>query len=1241
MTTTRTLFGLALLSGGLHALDTPTSYGEAASVDTPILRIPMMAKSPVIDGVMQEGEWEDASALSGFWYDYSQAHFLFLAPMQTQLQVYLAYDKENLYLSYTSPVYPESSWMKARGRLPDVLGHPLMGLQWDDHVEFEFRPVEDNVAGFQYGLFRYYVNPIGTILDYNWTPDNGDRYKWNAGMKARSQVDAKRWVVEMAIPLASFLEGKYAEKNEDGSPRVVLPPPDGTAYRSWFVRGIGGNGAFFNAFDKHVWNTTKTKIIFDSQAPSIQINELGPVMEDTIDVHITVKNHSQRSETVRLGFFVESPEGTIYSSYDAPELDDGQVSLRPGEVRKIRLVQPIPGIATDGNILWFDMRSAGTPAKSLFRTRLIRFHSMEGGSIQRGEHAHDRQSFMERRVEIISQLRPPREDFRLTTHFSDLTKRMSCVIDKGIHGASDEAKRAVEARFSVTTTGLDEDVLGETTLSFIGDFACGILDLPDLVPGEEYQAHVLLFDADKRIVGERSFGTRDKASKSERLAETFVHQRPEWMGNTLGLDDEVWEPFTAIQADAQGFTTLRHRFTIAENGLPAQIAITADERELPLEERSPRGKASPETLKALSRGNQLRSPFRFEAIIDGKRVPATVVEAAKPVREWKSERDYAAVLSAGPLRIQLTTRYDCDGSLHAELTYSGNGERLDGLEMLADFTGSFDLVASAIRGGSMAGSDIWNCTLPQGTGVVWDSNRVDPPELFYSRFVPFVFFGNADRGFTWFCDSDKGWILDKDSPTMSLERGDEGLLTWRVRFINHPATVAGERRIDFSLLTHPAKFKPKDIRTTNWHHMGIIATGYQGEPYDVPEESLLKQWRFAAGAPADTPDDQRETFRKDQGIWGRYGFWRNVQMGCPELDQEFEDKATWYFERKIRIGRRVGGWMDEYWPTYRSMNLASGKAYLRDPETISENELPWQDEFHTTTMRRFYKRMARLHQINNVPNRNCTWANNASTMLESFLWDAMLVEECGAGHRSYDVDCVTQFPLSLYRYISKPYTGLAVHLEADSSPAQAGDDRRYERQWLGLALLHDIGASFSGPHGAHAHPNNALRLLDRLDRFGFFDDQAVQVLPYWRNGQVLTWGALEDQVVTAYRRTRPDGAGEQAVIVLFNRAAKTATHPLVVKDPVRLLGAAPTLTMAQARMRLGVDGRLDLDGGQAEGGGDQTLAEWWKSVNADAKDDLAIIDLETGEALPAGAGGYGPISVGAHDFRIFYIESRR
>ncbi|MCZ7644589.1 MAG: hypothetical protein M5U26_04775 [Planctomycetota bacterium] len=215
----------ACLPGAASAAETPTSTGPVAQVDEPVLRIPMLAKPPSIDGVMEPKEWEDASALSGFWYDYGQADFRYLAPDETQVEIYAGFDKENLYLCGVSPIYPEKSWMKTRARFTDVLHHPLYGILWDDHYEIELRPYPDNVKGFRLGLFKWVVNPTNTFSDQCWTQQHGDGFKYKSNVKVRSSADGQRWILELAIPLQSFLHLNYAEKEEHGAPLVPIPPP--------------------------------------------------------------------------------------------------------------------------------------------------------------------------------------------------------------------------------------------------------------------------------------------------------------------------------------------------------------------------------------------------------------------------------------------------------------------------------------------------------------------------------------------------------------------------------------------------------------------------------------------------------------------------------------------------------------------------------------------------------------------------------------------------------------------------------------------------------------------------------------------------------------------------------------------------------------------------------------------------------------------------------------------------------
>lgn len=195
---------MAVASAAL-AEQQPTSYGQPATVDEALLRVPMTKKPPTTDGKMSPDEWEDASSFTGFWYDRGGSAFHFLAPNETQNSVYLMYDRELLYGAITYPVYPEGSWLRSRGRFANVLNHPLYGVVADDHIEFELRPFHDAARGFMMGLIRFDVNSLNTVCDWTWSRKSGS-YDMSYQSKAviRSHVDAKLWVVEFSLPFESL-----------------------------------------------------------------------------------------------------------------------------------------------------------------------------------------------------------------------------------------------------------------------------------------------------------------------------------------------------------------------------------------------------------------------------------------------------------------------------------------------------------------------------------------------------------------------------------------------------------------------------------------------------------------------------------------------------------------------------------------------------------------------------------------------------------------------------------------------------------------------------------------------------------------------------------------------------------------------------------------------------------------------------------------------------------------------------
>ncbi|MDA0841350.1 MAG: hypothetical protein O2857_26600, partial [Planctomycetota bacterium] len=671
---------VVFLLGSLAAQEHPTSYGKAATVDAALIRVPMTQNPPTIDGKMSPKEWEDASALTGFWYDVGGGAYNFLAPKETQNNAYLMYDREKLYGVITYPVYPEGSWLRSRGRFPNVLQHPLYGVLADDHIEFELRPYHDPARGFQMGLIRFDVNSLNTVCDWTWSRLGQYDMTYQSKAVIRSHIDEKMWVMEFSLPFKSLVVLDYAGKDENGLPIVATPPPDGTKYRFWIHPGLGGAGLpLTHVFDQHQWNTTKGQLIFDSQCVAFQVNDLGPIADDVIDVHFSVKNHATQSQTMRLGFFVESARGLIYSSYDAPDLNKGILELTPGESRKIRLRKAFPGITKDGNVLWFDVRSAGQPAKLLFRARLMRFHSSDGGEMEYENLERDHGITVYRVGDdnkpiidpntgkpvkatgdvpyskilptMLEKARPERTEFDARMQISHYDKRLFAVIDVGIAGGSDESKRAKEAKLILMRDDPEETVVREFTTPFDDVFAMFLVDVPEFVEEEKYKATILLFDQNKRIVGEKDLPP-------------FKYDGGPWKNNKLGLGDDVWEPFEPIKANATSLETTKHRFAISPQGLPGQIFIKPDPREIQIEKRKPGAQMTDEALLEIGRGPQLREPMRLEAVIGGKRVAASITKPAAITKPGKSETVYTSEMSFGAMSAKLESRYDCDGSIH-------------------------------------------------------------------------------------------------------------------------------------------------------------------------------------------------------------------------------------------------------------------------------------------------------------------------------------------------------------------------------------------------------------------------------------------------------------------------------------------------------------------------------------------------------------------------------------------------
>lgn len=284
----------------------------------------------------------------------------------------------------------------------------------------------------------------------------------------------------------------------------------------------------------------------------------------------------------------------------------------------------------------------------------------------------------------------------------------------------------------------------------------------------------------------------------------------------------AWAQSSALDAlpapklDGRVIQTERHRITVGQTGLPDQLVIVPEPHELPLERRE-QGNVPDELLNAIGRGPQLREPMQLLADIKGKPTPAEVTTAAEPQAEGGEVRAESQV-KAGDLTAKLSSRYMRDGAMLLTISYAGKGE-VEALTLVAPLAGPMDV---AIPGDPVADQpkayEVSEFSLAGGEGVAWGNSKEDADRA--GRAAPgllqHVYVGNGDRGFTLLTNGGDGWSIDPAESMVLLERDEQGNYTLKVRIINTPTALKGEKTVQLALLTHPATPRPENFRDRQW-----------------------------------------------------------------------------------------------------------------------------------------------------------------------------------------------------------------------------------------------------------------------------------------------------------------------------------------------------------------------------------------------------------------------------------------
>jgi hypothetical protein len=314
------------------------------------------------------------------------------------------------------------------------------------------------------------------------------------------------------------------------------------------------------------------------------------------------------------------------------------------------------------------------------------------------------------------------------------------------------------------------------------------LKLPDLPVGK--------YELRMTVSGERS----DSPLVMKRFFEVDTF---EWEGNILGKSNALIPPFTPMKVDGKTVSTVLRKHKVGPTGLWDQVS-------------------------SKKRG-LLTGPMRLVVTAGGKTDTAT--GPGMTFTEIADNRVTGeATWTAGPLTGKSEIGFDYDGLMKLALTLNKTSEKIDAARVEIPLKDKDAYLLHPVTAGlrqHIAGR------VPAGEGKVWDSTTLDKRRQgLEGPFVPYIYVGGPERGIAVSAENDKGWIIDRPTPTynptsrrmnwrrdaepqaaLELHRNGE-TLALVMNLVAIPSVIETDRRIVFYLQATPAKPMPEEPH--NW-----------------------------------------------------------------------------------------------------------------------------------------------------------------------------------------------------------------------------------------------------------------------------------------------------------------------------------------------------------------------------------------------------------------------------------------
>jgi len=281
-----------------------------SEMQNPRLTLPLMSKSPVIDGAINADEWAGADQMQGFTPYKTKG----LAPQQASFWV--GADNENLYLAVRSETPPGGKILKRAN--PIKSGASTSAVAADDRIEIRIVP-EPEAADRK--LFMGLVNAKDAIA-YSVSSQRGG-IKWDGKWKVSNSIQDDFWDSEIAIPWKELDVANPAGKTMAiRIGRGWRQTASGKIETDW---GLGQT-----AFDDVA---SMPRVTWQANAPVVQLQQLQDAPNQQINMHLAVSNPTNTNLQLNITSRT-TPDGSAESTFTK------NITLTPGQNQLFEISGP-------------------------------------------------------------------------------------------------------------------------------------------------------------------------------------------------------------------------------------------------------------------------------------------------------------------------------------------------------------------------------------------------------------------------------------------------------------------------------------------------------------------------------------------------------------------------------------------------------------------------------------------------------------------------------------------------------------------------------------------------------------------------------------------------------------------------------------------------------------------------------------------------------------------------------------